>query len=73
MPCSPRRLLLGEFDARHAAHPPDHHAEAVVASEDFDGTAHGDVLQAHAVHLRDLVTNTEPSLFCEGHTAQLGT
>lgn len=73
MLCSPCCLLLGELDAWHTAHPPDHHAEAVVASEDLDGAAHGDVLQAHTVHLRDLVTNTQPSLLCEGHTARLGT
>lgn len=73
MPCSPRRLLLGELDAWHTTHPPDHHAEAVVTSEDLDGAAHGDVLQANAVHLCDLVTNTEPGLLCEGHTARLGT
>lgn len=73
MPCSPCRLLFGELDARHTAHPPDHHTEAVVASKDLDGAAHGDVLQAHAVHLCDLVTNAQPSLLCEGHTAQLGT
>lgn len=73
MPCSPRCLLLGELDARHAAHPPHHHAEAVVAGEDLDGAAHGDVLEAHAVHLRDLVTNTQPSLLCKEHTARLST
>lgn len=63
---SPGRLLLGVADAGDFADAPHHHPQPVVARQHLDGAAHGDALQADAVHLHQFVTYQQASLLCEG-------
>lgn len=61
---SPCGLLLGVADARDLAHPSHHHPQSAVARKDLHGAAHGDALQADAVHLRQLVADAQSGACC---------
>lgn len=69
---SPGGLLLGVADARDFPHTSHHHPEAVVSSQDLDCTAHGDGLQADAVHLHQLVPDTQACLLWMGGKLGVG-
>lgn len=59
---SPRGLLLGVADAGDFAHSSHHHPQSVVACQDLHCAAHGDALQADAIHLHQLVSDGQPSM-----------
>lgn len=71
LPCG---LFSGELYPWHLAHASHDHPQPVIPRQDFDRTPHCNVLQAHAIHLCDFISNTQPSLFCgcEIQVAQLG-
>lgn len=61
---SPCGVLLGIADAGDLAHSSHHHPQSVVARQDLHSAAHGDALQADAVHLHQLVADSQPGVCC---------
>lgn len=61
---SPCGVLLGIADAGDLAHSSHHHPQSVVARQDLHSAAHGDALQADAVHLHQLVAYSQPGVCC---------
>ena len=66
---SPGSLLLGVANTGDFTDAPHHHPQPVVARQDLDGAAHGDALQADAVHLHQFVTYQQARLLCEAQQA----
>lgn len=62
---SPGSLLLGIADAGDFPNSPHYHPQPVISCQDFNSAAHGDALQADAIHLHQLVTYLQARLLCQ--------
>ncbi len=66
---SPGGLLVSVTKARHASQPLDEQTETSVTHQHLHSAAHADVLQTHAVHLQQLITDTQTrQLYTHTHT-----
>lgn len=61
----PGSLLFGVANPGDFPDAPHHHPQPVVACQDLHGAAHGDALQADAVHLHQLVADQQAGLLWE--------